>query len=173
MRHLLLLTAGLLWVAFPAQAAVRHFRSPDGCYLASAASQPSDNGEGVVTLFRNGKRLCTRRSFVSGDGNHGEVVERAAWTPDSSFFVFTTFSSGGHSAWHHWTFVWSRRDNKIHSFDDAYQCTVTASFQVRKPDVLSTRVLDVHAVGDATSPGAPITVRLSRVRWKPGAGMNR
>ncbi len=179
MRFWLLLAVGLLWGDVPAQAGTRDFHSPDGRYIASVTSLPpnadGDNGEGIVTVSRSGKRPCIRRSFASGDGEHGEVIERVAWTPDSYFFVLTTFSSGGHSAWHHWTFVWSRRDNKIHSFDDACQCTVTASFQVRWPDILSTRMLDVHAPEDkdATSPGVPIVVRLSRVRWKPGIGMDR
>ena len=116
----------------------------------------------TVKIYRR-HRLCIRRSFVA-DGNHGQIIERAAWTPDSQFFVFTTFSSGGHSAWHHWTFVWRRRDGKIHNLDDAYSPTMTDRFRPDAPDRIDT------VIEDGSGSGASLSVYLSRVHWKPGIG---
>jgi len=48
----------------------------------------------------SGRRLLRRRSFASSDHNHGEGVGHAEWTSDGQFFVFNTFSSGGHQPWH-------------------------------------------------------------------------
>jgi len=38
------------------------------------------------------------RSFASRDGEHGIVIERAV-SPDSKFFVFSGYSSGGYQSW--------------------------------------------------------------------------
>jgi len=127
-------------------------------------------GEGTVNVYQR-HRLCIRRTFVA-DGNHGQIVERAAWTPDSQFFVFAIFSSRGHSAWHHWTFVWSRRDGKIHSLDDAYSSnlvagTMTDRFRLTAPDRITTRIWN------GSDEGKPLSVWLSQVHWKPGIGDSR
>ena len=162
MFRLIILLALISLICASAQARTRVYRSPDGVGTAIVTAQPVSD-EGVVTLYRRGRpRAC--RSFVS-DGNHGQIVERAAWTPDSRFFVFTTSSSGGHSPWHHWTFAWSRRDNKIHSLDDAYSSTMTEAFQLKAPDFLTTCFQNED--------GRALTVRLSRVHWKPGIGASR
>lgn len=101
LRCLLPIVIGLLLCA-SAQAHARVYRSPDGWNTAVVTAQ-SITDEGTVRIYNHG-RLRVRRSFLS-DGNHGQIVERAAWTPDSRFFVFVTTSSGGHSPWQHWTFV--------------------------------------------------------------------
>ncbi len=168
--RLLLLGAALLTPARTSTAGVRHYPSPDRRYTASVtavSAGTSDAGEGFVEVRRRAGLLCIRRSFVSDDGEHGQIVEKAAWTPDARFFVFTTASSGGHSAWHHWTFVWSRRDDRIHSLDDAYSPTTTSNFRLTKPDRISTHLLGTDARR------TPITVSLSRVRWKYGIGAER
>ncbi len=174
--RLLLLGAALLTPARTSTAGVRHYPSPDRRYTASVtavSAGTSDAGEGFVEVRRRAGLLCIRRSFVSDDGEHGQIVEKAAWTPDARFFVFTTASSGGHSAWHHWTFVWSRRDDRIHSLDDAYSSptvagTTRASFRLTKPDRISTYLL-----GGMDASEMPSTVSLSRVHWKYGIGAER
>ena len=159
-----LLLFALVLLCLPAQAHTRVYRSPDGSYTASVTARPV-SGEGTVTIYRR-HNLFVRRSFLS-DGNHGQVIERAAWTPDSRFFVFVTTSSGGHSPWHHWTFVWSRRDNKVHSLDDAYFPTMTEAFRLTAPDRITT------LLSDGSNSGKLLIVRLSRVHWKLGIGESR
>ena len=192
MSRALLLACLLLCAS--AQAHTRLYRSPDGSCTASvtalatsdagevkldqSGSDPKSSsdvdgldhvaagyGEGTVSIYQR-RKLRIRRSFVS-DGNHGQIVEHAAWTPNSQFFVFATFSSGGHSAWHHWTFVWSRRDGKIHSLDDAYFSTMTDRFRLTAPDRIQT------LLWDSSNYGKPLSVRLSQVHWKPGIGDSR
>ena len=164
-RCLLLFVLCLL--CLPAQAHARVYQSPNGRGKAVVTAQPVSE-EGTVTIsYHSLSRV--RRRFVS-DGNHGQIIERAAWTPDSCFFVFVTTSSGGHSPWHHWTFVWSRRDNKIHSLDDAYPQTggtMTDAFRLTAPDRIHT------LLWDNSDNGKPLAVRLSRVQWKPGIGDRR
>ena len=190
-RALLLFACFLLCVS--AQAHTPLYRPPDGSCIASVMALATSDagkvkrdqsggntgssvpdgldyvaagyGEGTVKIYRR-HHLCIRRSFVS-DGNHGQIIERAAWTPDSQFFVFATFSSGGHSAWHHWTFVWSRRDGKIHTLDDAYSSIMTDRFRLTAPDRMST------LLAGGSGSGKPLSVRLSQVHWKPGIGDSR
>ena len=167
---LLLIVSFLFCFSVPAHC--RSYRSPDGSCTASITARPNSEGshEATVNIYHCG-RLSIQRSFVSADGNHGQNIEHAAWTSNSRFFVFTTFSSGGHSAWHHWTFVWSRRDNKIHSLDDAYYPqtagTMAADFRLTAPDRIST------LLADGSNSGRPLSVRLSQVHWKPGLGDRR
>src|SRR5207249_10981362 len=44
---------------------------------------------------------------------NGRYVLKSEWSPDSRFFVFSTFSSGGHSGWNFRTFVYSVDANKF------------------------------------------------------------
>ena len=53
----------------------------------------------------------------SPDHEHGRGVLKAAWTPDSQFFVYSTTSSGGHSAWHFETFVFVRSLSRFYELD--------------------------------------------------------
>src|SRR6267142_4156780 len=62
-------------------------------------------------------RLLSRRSFASPDHSHGEGVGHAEWSSDGRFFVFNTFSSGGHQPWHVSTYFYSVRSNKLYSLD--------------------------------------------------------
>lgn len=163
---LLLIVSFLFCFSGPAHCG--SYRSPDGSWTTSITARPNHEGshEGTIKIYRRG-RLSIQRSFVSADGNHGQNIEHAAWTPDSRFFVFSTSSSGGHSPWHHWTFVWSRRDNNIHNLDDAYSPTMTEDFRLKSPNILTTRFQDQKEEGRV------FTVRLSQVRWRLGIGDRR
>ena len=73
--------------------------------------------ESRIEVHTSGRRLLQRRSFASSDHNHGEGVGHAEWTSDGQFFVFNTFSSGGHQPWHVATYFYSLRKNKFYSLD--------------------------------------------------------
>ena len=66
---------------------------------------------------RNGRRLCTL-NYASKDGEHGFGVVKAAWTPDSRYFVFSLTSSGGHQSWHAPTLFYNAKSQAIFSLDE-------------------------------------------------------
>jgi hypothetical protein len=79
--------------------------------------------------------LLVRRDYSSEDGEHGYGVTKAAWTPDSQFFVYSLENSGGHQAWNSPVRFFSRRSNKILSLDNALHDAVTnPDFALAAPD---------------------------------------
>src|SRR5688572_5028509 len=77
----------------------REYLSPDGKFRAIVLylpNAPYGGGESGVELRSvNGTTLLIH-SYASEDGEHGFGIERASWTPDSQFFVYSMSSSGGH-----------------------------------------------------------------------------
>ena len=74
----------------------RAVRSPNGRYTAlitPTAKNPQEN----AIVIRSGPKPVWSHDFSSPDGQHGYRVEKAEWTPDSKYFVFSLVSSGGHS----------------------------------------------------------------------------
>jgi WD40 repeat protein len=102
------------------------------------------------------------RDHSSPDGQHGRSVLHADWTPDSQF-LFSTASSGGHSAWHFNTFVYVRRTNKIYQLDEMIGPLVDPMFDVSTPDQFHSKRLNPNGGTDAE----PIEVRvaLSKLTW--------
>ena len=64
----------------------------------------------------SGQRIAVN-DHSSPDREHGRGVVHAVWSPDSQFFVYTTTSSGGHSAWHFETFVFVRSLSRFYQLD--------------------------------------------------------
>jgi hypothetical protein len=92
----------------------------------------------VVVRTVEGKTL-TSRDFSSPRGANGYYVERARWSPDSQFFVFSMSSSGGHSPWSFPTWVFSRDKGVIASFNAMIgdNPTVSADFKFSGPHTLT------------------------------------
>jgi len=80
--------------------------------------------------------VLAERSYVSEDGKHGYGIIRAAWTPDSQFFVYKLESSGDHEPWHNPVHFFSRKDNKFVELDPLLNDAVsnTQQFLVSPPD---------------------------------------
>jgi hypothetical protein len=87
-----------------------------------------------------GKSLLTK-SFVSKDGEHGYIVYRADWTPDSQFFVFSVYSSGGHSPWNSPTYFYCRSDNRLRLLDDYIGPVTDPDFELSASNVIRTSKL--------------------------------
>lgn len=81
-------------------------------------------------------RILAERNYTSEDGKHGYGITRAAWTPDSQFFVYKLESSGGHDSWHTPVHFFSRKDNKFVELDPLLNDAVsnTLQFLVSPPD---------------------------------------
>jgi hypothetical protein len=105
--------------------------------------------------------VLATKDFKSPDGEHGRNVQKAEWSPDSQFFVFSTASSGGHSPWHWQTYFYDRRRKIFKEVDDFTGPVVKRNFKLTAPDWI-----EVQVQGTATDPsdiinGHPVKRRLS------------
>jgi len=112
----------------------------------------------VVIRNSKGDTLMSR-DYSSPRGTNGYYVDRAKWSPDSQFFVFSLLSSGGLSPWSHPMGVYSRAKNRFAKFSDMIgdRPTLSGDFSFSGP----------HTVAATTwkQPGAlddkvPVTVDL-------------
>ena len=91
--------------------------------------------ESRVVLRANGAKLLTSKDYSSPRGTNGYYVVRAAWSPDSQFFVYSMSSSGGHSPWSFPTWVYSRQKNLFVSLNELIgnKPTVSGDFKFTGP----------------------------------------
>jgi len=151
----LLVLAATPGLAFESPKDAEHV-SPD--HALRARVHTDSHGESSVRIedIRNGAILLIRDD-MSKDGAHGHAVVHGAWTPDSQFFVAGLESSGPHQPWAHPIWVYSRASNHVVELS-TLGLTVVASFQLRPPDILKTRVLSGGPSGRRS--GQPLTVSL-------------
>jgi len=133
------------------------FRSPDGMLVAVVHSKhvPEATDESRIELRTQARIATARRDYTSQDGEHGYGITKAAWTPDSQFFVYSLESSGGHQAWHSPIWFFSRKENKFLSLDHALNDAVAnPQFRITAPDRVTvelyfskqTRTVALHGV---------------------------
>jgi hypothetical protein len=123
---------------------IEKFLSPDGTIYALVRSSkaPEATKESRIELRSQHGRILTSRSYVSKDGEHGHGISKAAWTPDSQFFVYSLESSGGHQGWHTPVSFFSRSKNEIVSLDNALRDAVTnPQFLVSAPDTITVELM--------------------------------
>ncbi len=117
----------------------QEYPSPDGKYIAYVIALPKapyGSGESeIIIRTQKGKILCSK-NYGSEDGEHGFDVERAAWTPDSKFFIYSMSSSGGHQAWHFPTDFVAITDFKIRSLDNYLGPITDPDFELTAPDII-------------------------------------
>lgn len=130
--------------------------SPD--HALRARVQTDSRGESSVRIedIHSGAILLIRDD-TSSDGAHGHSVVHGAWTSDSQFFVASLESSGAHPPWAHPIWVYSRASNHVVELSKL-GLTVVASFQLRPPDILKTRVLGTE--GNGRKAGHPFSASL-------------
>ena len=147
-----------------ASSSVKQYASPDGKHVVVVLALPKahyGSGESEIVLkTTDGKILCSK-SYGSADGEHGFGVERAAWTPDSQFFVYSMSSSGGHQSWHFPTHVISIRDAKIMDIDNLLGPVTDPDFELKAPNILKAVGRDKKTLNDTT-----FEVRLSALVGK-------
>jgi hypothetical protein len=91
------------------------------------------------------------RSFASSDGEHGVVIEKATWSPDSEFFVFSGYSSGGHQPWRAPLFIYGRARNTIYELDKCVPgiAVVESGFEMVAPHLVRVTVASFsHGLGE-------------------------
>jgi hypothetical protein len=117
------------------------YESPDGKYIAHVISLPkaqSGSGESEIVIKSNKGRLLFSKNYGSATGEHGFGVERAAWTTNSQFFVYSMSSSGGHQSWHFPTSFISINDNNVRKLDDYLGPITDPEFELFAPDTIKT-----------------------------------
>lgn len=117
------------------------YLSPDEKYVAIVIPIPKaqyGSGESKIEIRSQNGVLLFTVNYGSEDGEHGFGVERASWTPDSQFFVFSMSSSGGHQAWHFPTDFIAVHDFKIWSLDDYLGTITDPDFVLRDTDFIKT-----------------------------------
>ena len=103
--------------------------------VVTSTQAPEATRESLVEIRLKSGKLLARRNYFSEDGEHGYGVTKAAWTPDSQFFVYSLESSGGHQSWNSPVKFYGRRNGNIQSLDDALGDAVTnPDFSISAPD---------------------------------------
>jgi hypothetical protein len=99
----------------------REMRSPDGTLTARIEQTTQGGqkgcGESRIEILDAAGRSLSVSDFSSDDGEHGLVIRNAAWTPNSAFFVFSGYSSGGHEAAHFPVLFYARTANAIEALE--------------------------------------------------------
>jgi|GEM_PF-856175 len=111
------------------------YKSPDGKFIVYVLPSRYSGESKIIIKTNKGKKLYSK-DYGSEDGEHGFGVVRAAWTPDSHFFVYSMSNSGGHQPWHSPIDFFSITDSKIHSLDDYVGAIMDPNFELRKPDII-------------------------------------
>jgi len=132
-RKSLLIMPLVYWLALTS-ASAREYPSPDDTLIAVV--NPITNhqsGESQIQIRRRSGQILYEKSYGSPDGQHGEIVDEAKWTPNSQFFVFSMYSSGGHQPWYSPIASYSRELNSISLIDSDGLVTTDLHFRVFSP----------------------------------------
>ncbi|MSP38967.1 MAG: hypothetical protein EXR70_10800 [Deltaproteobacteria bacterium] len=89
-------------------------------------------------------QLYLSKNFSSEDGEHNFFVSHAAWTPNSQFFVFSIYSSGGHQPWHWPTYFFCQCDRQLRLLDDYLGPLTKPNFELSAPDIIHTTKLKAY-----------------------------
>ena len=141
--------------------------SPDGKLEAFVipVGKPGDFAMESRVEIRDSKgKIVFAKSFASKDGEHGYIVYHADWTPDSRFFVFSVYSSGGHQPWNSPIYFYCRSDGQLRLLDQYLKPVRDPHFGLSPPDIIRAPILKEY--GDLES--VTIDVKLSNlVKQKP------
>jgi len=132
------------------------YQSPDGALSAQiipAKKNLLGNAyESRVEIRTEEGKLLKTADYTSEDGDHGLIVANTEWNPDSQFFIYSAYSSGGHSPWFSRVYFYNRNDNKLYDFSEASGFTVANDeFSVTAPDIVTFTVYTCVGMGPTTT----------------------
>ena len=132
------------------------YQSPDGALSAQiipAKKNLLGNAyESRVEIRTEEGKLLKTADYTSEDGDHGLIVANTEWSPDSQFFIYSAYSSGGHSPWFSRVYFYNRNDNKLYDFSEASGFTVANDeFSVTAPDIVTFTVYTCVGMGPTTT----------------------
>jgi len=120
----------------PSWAGVKTYTSPDGILQAVVVTETT--GEYFVDIrVASTKRILLSRDERSKDGEHGQGMVKAAWTPDSRYFLASTDATGGHQPWARPLWIYSRSKNHVYKVREA----VSGVFTLKPPDIVRIPVI--------------------------------
>ena len=100
----------------------RDIDSPDGALQAHVTRLGRIGcGESRVEFFDKVGHLLATADYGSYDGESGEGVAKAAWSPDSQYFVYSLVNSGKDRPKQILINIYARKTNKIHAADQGAQ----------------------------------------------------
>jgi len=134
-RILMLLCIFLIFSTLAYSAEEKEYTSPNREYIASVVAVGQSGESKVVVKTKDGRPICSK-NYASEDGGHGFGVEKAAWTPDSRFFVYSMSSSGGHQPWHFPAEFCSIPRSTTRSLDDYIGSITSPDFETKAPDIV-------------------------------------
>ena len=88
--------------------------SADGAFTARVTrSGRSTCGESKIEIFSADGHLMSVADYTSNDGNSGEGVIQAQWSPDSQFLVFSLTQPPGRADRPYTLAIYSSKKNKV------------------------------------------------------------
>jgi hypothetical protein len=125
-----------------ASAADKHkYISPDHqmkAVISPAATKHKKSAESRVDIYDADGKLVSTVDYSSPDGEHGMGVVRAAWTPDSQFFVYSMASSGGHQPWKSPTWFFIRSSGKTQGLEQSLgKPVLSPNFSLKAPNTVT------------------------------------
>lgn len=122
---------------------IKEYVSPDRTLKALVIPTSEKNNESIIEIRKFTGELLLKKSYGSEDGEHGCTVAQAKWTPDSNFFVYSMYSSGGHQPWHS-PIDFYYKNGAIFSLEDFLSDPIAEpEFQVKAPDIIEVNVTGV------------------------------
>lgn len=110
----LLLLAGASARAEPRCFGTGDLVSADGAYTARVTrSGRTTCGESKIEIFSADGHLMSVADYTSNDGQSGEGVIQAQWSPDSQFLVFSLTQPPGRADRPYTVAVYSSKKNKV------------------------------------------------------------
>lgn len=93
--------------------------SPDGALRAIIIPvvHPKISTESRVEFRKSDGTLLWTKDYSSPHGDQGYGVGMAQWTPDSQYFVYTIWSTGGHQPYSAPTFFYSRQNDRVRDIE--------------------------------------------------------
>jgi hypothetical protein len=136
------------------------FVSPDA---KSVAIVESVKGESKVEI-EQGDTAIAQASYASESGNNGQAIETVGWSPDSRYFVYGTYSSGGHQSWSVPIYFYDATEKAMHCLDEFLPPTADTAFTLSAPDKLTVTIWTPCGKEDGDGLQLPITFALSDLK---------
>jgi len=147
------------------------YQSPDGILRAQiipAKKNLLGNAyENKVEIQTKEGKLLQTADYTSEDGDHGLIVDFAEWSPDSQFFIYSAYSSGGHQPWFSRVYFYNRSDNKIYDFTEVSGFTVANDeFTATAPDIVTFTVYTSPGMGPTVTKSFNLSEIISILNWQ-------